>query len=94
MVCSGGGLSTASRHGGGVIDPDGPEPLYLQLADLIERRIRSGELAPNRPIPSVATLVQEHGLARGTVLHALRVLVDRGLVRIVPGRGAYVRTQD
>lgn len=76
------------------IDPDGPEPLYQQLADLLEERIRSGALAVNRPVPSAATLVQEHGVARGTALRAIGLLVERGLVRIVPGRGAYVRPRD
>lgn len=73
-----------------MIDPEGPDPLYQQLADLLAGRIERGELVPNRPIPSVATLQQEYGLARGTILHALRVLRERGLVRIVPGRGAFV----
>lgn len=73
-----------------MIDPDGPVPLYRQLADLIRGQIDRGELPVGRAIPSVARLQQEHGLARGTVLHAVRVLVGEGLVEIVPGRGAYV----
>jgi GntR family transcriptional regulator len=73
-----------------MIDREEPDPLYLQLADLLAGQIERGELAPNRPIPSVVQLQQEHGLARGTILHAVRVLVERGLVRIVPGRGTYV----
>jgi DNA-binding GntR family transcriptional regulator len=36
------------------------------------------------------TLMQEHGVARGTAAKAVQVLVGEGLVRIVPGRGAYV----
>jgi DNA-binding GntR family transcriptional regulator len=76
------------------IDPDGPDPLYLQLADLLEERIRDGELAVNRPVPSAATLQQQYGVARGTALRATGLLVERGLVRIVPGRGAYVRPRE
>lgn len=68
-------------------------PLYQQLADLIRGQIERGELPANRPIPSVARLQQEHGLARGTVLHAVRVLVDTGLVYVVPGKGAYVKAR-
>jgi len=74
-----------------MIDPDGPVPLYRQLADLLREQIQRGELRPNRRIPSVATLQQEYGLARGTVLHAVKVLVDEGLVYVVTGRGVYVR---
>jgi len=73
-----------------MIDPDGPVPLYRQLADLIVARIEAGELQPGRPIPSVSRLQQEYGLARGTVLHAVAVLVEEGWVQVVKGRGTYV----
>jgi GntR family transcriptional regulator len=73
-----------------MIDPDGPVPLYLQLAALLRERIRSGSLAPDRPIPSIVHLCQEYGLARGTVIHAIDVLRQEGLVHTVPGRGTFV----
>jgi GntR family transcriptional regulator len=68
-------------------------PVYLQLAAILRAAIKSGELEPDRPLPSYMTLMQEHGVARGTAAKAVRVLVDEGLVRIVPGRGAYVIEQ-
>jgi GntR family transcriptional regulator len=77
-----------------MIDPDGPVPLYRQLADMLREQIESGELPPDRPIPSVARLQQEHGLARGTVLHAVRTLVADGLCYVVPGKGIYVKPAD
>lgn len=73
-----------------MIDPEGPIPVYLQLADILAGRIERGELLPNRPLPSEATLMQEYGVARGTVRHAIAVLRDRGLVFTVPQRGTYV----
>jgi GntR family transcriptional regulator len=73
-----------------VIDPDGPEPLYRQVADVLRGRIERGELLPNRPVPSATALVQEFGIARGTALRALEVLRQEGLVRTVAGRGTYV----
>jgi DNA-binding GntR family transcriptional regulator len=72
------------------IDPLGETPVYLQLAAILRAQIKSGDLQPNRPIPSLVTLVQEYGVARGTAAKAVRVLVNEKLVRIVPGRGAYV----
>jgi GntR family transcriptional regulator len=72
------------------IDHLGETPVYRQLADILRGRIESGDLEPGRPLPSYVTLMQEHGLARGTVGKAIGLLVDEGLVRIVPGRGAYV----
>jgi GntR family transcriptional regulator len=65
-------------------------PVYVQLAALLRASIERGELAPDRPLPSYTTLMQEHGIARGTAAKAVQVLVSEGLVRIVPGRGAYV----
>ena len=65
-------------------------PVYLQLAGILRARIEAGEIAPDRPLPSYTTLMQEYGIARGTAAKAVQVLVDEGLVRIVPGRGAYV----
>ncbi|ROT26245.1 GntR family transcriptional regulator [Micromonospora sp. HM5-17] len=76
-----------------MIDPEGPVPLYEQLAAILRGQIERGELPPDRPIPSVARLQQEYGLARGTVLHTIRVLVDEGLVYVVPGKGTYVKAR-
>ena len=45
-------------------------------------------------MPSLVTLMQEYGVARGTAAKAVRVLVGEGLVKIVPGRGAYVTRED
>jgi GntR family transcriptional regulator len=65
-------------------------PVYVQLAEILRAAIMSGELAPDRPLPSYTTLMQEHGIARGTAEKAVQVLRDEGLVRTVPGRGVYV----
>lgn len=73
-----------------MIDHEGATPIYLQLADILATRIERGELRPNRPVPSEATLQQEYGVARGTVRHAVAVLRERGLVVTVPGRGTFV----
>jgi DNA-binding GntR family transcriptional regulator len=44
-------------------------------------------------MPSEATLTQEFGLARGTVVKALDALEQEGLVTRVQGRGTFVRDQ-
>jgi DNA-binding GntR family transcriptional regulator len=72
------------------IDHLGGTPVYQQLAAILRAQIESGELEPDRPLPSFVTLIQHYGVARGTVAKSVRLLVDEGLVRIVPGRGAYV----
>jgi DNA-binding GntR family transcriptional regulator len=73
------------------LDPLGPTPVYQQLAAILRARIESGELAPNRPIPSETALQQEHGVARGTARRAVALLRDEGLVVTVKGRGTFVR---
>jgi DNA-binding GntR family transcriptional regulator len=73
-----------------MIDPEGPVPVYVQLADLLAERIERGELLPNRPIPSETRLQQEYGVARGTARHAVALLRERGLAYTVPQRGTFV----
>lgn len=72
------------------IDAEGPDPIYQQVAGIIRARIASGDIPPNRPVPSVVALVQEFGIARGTAVKVLELLRTEGLVRTVPGRGTYV----
>lgn len=76
--------------GGQVIDHEGPTPLYVQVADAVQARIETGELAPNRAIPSENQLVHEYGVARGTARKSIQLLRERGLVVTVVGRGTFV----
>jgi DNA-binding GntR family transcriptional regulator len=71
-------------------DPLAPIPRYRQIADIIRQRIESGELQPERPIPSESAIMQEFGVARATARHAVEVLREQGLVVKVPGLGTYV----
>jgi len=72
-----------------VVDPYLPEPAYQQLAAILTQRIRAGEW-PRGPLPSVKTLQQDYDVGRDTVLHALRLLRDDGLIFTVSKRGSYV----
>ncbi|MGH3388825.1 MAG: GntR family transcriptional regulator [Actinomadura sp.] len=77
------------------IDRDSPTPVYQQIAAWVARRIESGELQPDRPIPSEKTLMQEaEGVARTTVRRAVEHLRDQGLIYTVPQRGSYVTPPD
>ena len=75
------------------IDHLGETPVYLQLATILRDRIRSGDLVVGRPVPSLPHLMADYEISRGTAARAVKVLVDEKLVRIVPGRGAYVIAQ-
>ena len=65
-------------------------PSYRQLADHIRAAITSGEYARDDALPSLTRLKEETGLAQATVQHAIRVLVEDGLVYTVSGRGTFV----
>ena len=72
------------------IDLHSREPSYLQLAAILRARIESGEIVPSEALPSITFLVQETGLAVGTIRKAIKVLADEGLIVTVPGRGSFV----
>jgi DNA-binding GntR family transcriptional regulator len=72
------------------IDHLGGTPVYQQLAAILRAQVESGELEPDRPLPSLISLMQTYGVARETARKAQRVLVAEGLARVVPGRGVYV----
>jgi GntR family transcriptional regulator len=72
-----------------VIDLHSPEPSYQQLASQLRAMIESGEIGPRGPLPSITYMVQETGLAVGTVRKAISVLVEAGLAYTVPGRGTF-----
>ncbi len=73
------------------IDHEGSTPVYLQLAALLRSMIESGEVPPDRPLPSVKSMMQTYGVAQGTAERAVRILKDEGLVRTVIGKGVYVK---
>ncbi|WP_078503463.1 GntR family transcriptional regulator [Streptomyces sp. PKU-MA01144] len=78
---------------GPALDPMSARPLYAQLADIIARKIKSGELAPDRPIPSENHLADEYGVARLTARRAAQELRERGLIVTVRGKGSFVVEQ-
>ncbi|HET6242447.1 MAG TPA: GntR family transcriptional regulator [Arthrobacter sp.] len=72
------------------LEPMSATPLYVQLADIIAGKIRSGELAPDRPIPSENHLADEYGVARLTARRTAQELRERGLIVTVRGKGSFV----
>jgi len=72
------------------VDHDSDVPPYQQVATILREQILSGQIPPRRPIPSVTTLQQTYGIARGTVRKAVALLADEGLVVVRPGWGTFV----
>ena len=57
------------------------------LASEIEQQILDREFAPGELIGTIDSLRARSGFARSTVAEAIRLLADRGLAEIRPGRG-------
>jgi DNA-binding GntR family transcriptional regulator len=72
------------------LDPMSAKPLYMQLADVVAAKIESGELAPDRPIPSENHLAEAYDVARLTARRAAQELRERGLIVTVRGKGSFV----
>src|SRR5919202_1024277 len=70
-----------------------PQPLYAQLAQDIERRIRSGALPPGARLPTVRELARQLGVTRLTIHSAYSELQAGGWVEATVGGGIFVGTQ-
>ena len=66
------------------------ELAYVQIADDIAARIRSGELRPGARLLSERALADYYGRSYQTVRRAMQVLRDRGLIVTIHGRGTFV----
>ncbi len=71
------------------LDRGDPTLLHEQVAAEIRRAIAEGEAGPGEKIPQARDLAAELGVNTNTVLRALRVLRDEGLVEM--GRGRSIR---
>lgn len=61
------------------------------IAADIEHQIVTGHLAGGDRLPSERRLAEQYGISRPLVREVLRTLVERGLIEVHPGRGAFVR---
>jgi DNA-binding GntR family transcriptional regulator len=73
-----------------MLDRDGPVPLYVQVAEIIQEQIASGELQPGEAVLSEAEMEAEFDIARTTARRVARELRRRQLVHTVQGEGTFV----
>ncbi|GAB7388166.1 PLP-dependent aminotransferase family protein [Bacillaceae bacterium] len=71
-------------------DKQSDVPLYLQIADYIQKRIVYGEYPPGSVLPSERALAKTLGVNRGTVVAAYDVLYSKGMVERIKGSGTKV----
>lgn len=72
------------------VDRDSKEPLYAQIANQIEVRIRSGALPVGEQLENELDMSLRLGVSRPTLRRAFADLVARGLVTRRPGIGTVV----
>jgi len=72
------------------LNPVSKLPLYQQLYEVLEARIRSGEWKPGDMIPPESELISRYEVSRVTVRKVLDMLVTEGLLVRQRGRGSFV----
>jgi DNA-binding transcriptional MocR family regulator len=63
---------------------------YEALAEMVSGLLDRGVLRPGMRAPSIRRIAVEHGVSISTVLHAYRLLEDRGVLEARPKSGFYV----
>jgi GntR family transcriptional regulator, transcriptional repressor for pyruvate dehydrogenase complex len=61
------------------------------LARRLEEELLGGSIAPGQKLPSERELAARFGVSRPLVREAMRGLIERGLIEVSPGRGAFAR---
>ena len=64
--------------------------LYIQVQDIILKKIENGEYFAGMRIPSERELAQTYGVSRVTVKKAIEGLVEKGLLCRRQGKGTFV----
>ena len=65
-------------------------PLYYQLQQLLRKKILSGVLPLDVPLPTENELCKEYSVSRTTVRQAFAALKNEGLIFRIPGKGTYI----
>ncbi len=69
---------------------EGAPPLYLQVSDILRKRILEGHWQNGEALASELQLCEEFSIARGTLRQALDKLASEGLLSRERGRGTFV----
>lgn len=72
------------------VDRSEPEDLHAQVAAEIRRAVADGEAEAGERLPPAKDLAAVIGVNKNTVLRALRILRDEGLLEFRRGRGVTV----
>ncbi|WP_240139674.1 GntR family transcriptional regulator [Streptomyces sp. MUM 178J] len=77
-----------TTHGPG---PSDATYRYRWVADELRKKINSGAHGPGERLPTQGELASEYGVSRATVIQALDLLRERGLIVTRQGSGTFVK---
>ena len=75
------------------LNPDLPEPLYIQLANEIIQEIESGAYKKGDKLPSEGEFVTRYQVSRVTVRKALEELDKKNFLDKRQGKGTYIHME-
>jgi GntR family transcriptional regulator len=70
-----------------------PEPVYEQIVRQIHQAVKSGQLRPGTPLPTVRQLAGDLVVNRNTVSRAYRILEEQGVILTAGRKGTFVRQE-
>src|SRR5437879_1250760 len=76
--------------GRGMYTPIQSVKVFEQVAEQIEKRILDGELRSGDRLPTERELAEQFHVSRTAVREAMKILAQKGLVDMRPGRGTIV----
>jgi GntR family transcriptional regulator len=71
-------------------DPNLPTPLYYQIKQIFDEKIKSGEWKTGQLIPSETELIQKYNVSRTTIREGINALVNEGKLIKKQGKGTIV----
>lgn len=64
--------------------------LYTSVLNEIETKIKAGILTENERLPSERLMAESYGVSRTVVREALKILQEKGFVKMITGRGNFI----
>ena len=74
-----------------IVQTGAPEPVYEQIVRQIHDAVKSGQLKPDTPLPTVRQLAGDLVVNRNTVARAYRILEEQGVVLTAGRKGTFIR---
>ncbi len=73
-----------------IIDRRSPLPLYVQLKEILLKKLEEGLYPPGSTLPPEMSLVNQYALSRATVRQAMKDLEHEGYISRIQGKGTLV----